>query len=90
MTAIYVRFPGFKRKAVTLSYDDGTRQDKRLIEIMKRNGLKGTFNLNGGSFSDRLELGAEGKLVYNPTSTDIYLNFYGKQVIAPSGRTVCL
>lgn len=44
----YIRFPNFKLKAVTLSYDDGVRQDKRLIAIMKKYGLKGTFNLNGG------------------------------------------
>ena len=33
----YIRFPGFKFKALTLSYDDGVRQDKRLISIMKKN-----------------------------------------------------
>lgn len=48
---IFVRFPDFKSKAVTLSYDDGVFQDKRLIEIMKENGLKGTFNLNSGLFN---------------------------------------
>ena len=51
MDRVFMRFPGFKAKAVTLSYDDGVRQDKRLISIMKENGLKGTFNLNGGQFS---------------------------------------
>lgn len=43
-----MRFPEFKEKAVTLSYDDGVAQDKRLIQIMQKNGLKGTFNINGG------------------------------------------
>ncbi|MBQ7912888.1 MAG: polysaccharide deacetylase family protein [Clostridia bacterium] len=43
-----MRFPGFKRKAVTLSYDDGVAQDKRLVQIMQKNGLKGTFNINSG------------------------------------------
>ena len=51
MSVLFMRFPGGKSKAVTLSYDDGVEQDKRLIEIMKKNGLKGTFNLNGGSFA---------------------------------------
>ena len=45
-----MRFPGFKEKAVTLSYDDGVAQDKRLVQIMRKNGLKGTFNLNSGLF----------------------------------------
>lgn len=44
----FMRFPGGKSKALTLSYDDGVEQDIRLIEIMKKNGLKGTFNLNSG------------------------------------------
>ena len=47
---VYMRFPGGKKKALTLSYDDGVKQDARLIDIMQKNGLKGTFNLNSGSF----------------------------------------
>ena len=43
-----MRFPGWKNKAVTLSYDDGTNHDKRLVEILNRYGLKCTFNLNAG------------------------------------------
>ena len=35
-----------KRKAITFSYDDGVTQDIRLIELMNKYGLKGTFNLN--------------------------------------------
>ena len=45
-----MRFPNFRKKAVTLSYDDGVKFDKRLMEIMDKYGLKGTFNLNGGLF----------------------------------------
>lgn len=35
-----------KLKAVTFSYDDGVTQDKRLVEIFNRYGLKSTFNIN--------------------------------------------
>lgn len=35
-----------KNKAVTFSYDDGVTQDKRLIEMFDKYGLKCTFNLN--------------------------------------------
>ena len=42
----FLRFPEGKRKAVTLSYDDGCRHDIRLADTMARYGLKGTFNLN--------------------------------------------
>ncbi len=42
-----------KKKAVTFSYDDGTTQDIRLIELMNRYGLKCTFNLNSGLLGNR-------------------------------------
>lgn len=58
MADIFMRFPGGKAKALTLSYDDGVRQDIRLIEIMKAHGLKGTFNLNSGLYSPE---GTDGK-----------------------------
>ncbi len=41
-----------KMKAVTFSYDDGVTQDKRLLEIFNRYGLKGTFNLNSGMLNE--------------------------------------
>lgn len=50
---IQMCFPGGRPKAFTLSYDDGVKQDVRLIEIMKRYGIKGAFNINSGRFSDR-------------------------------------
>ena len=51
MSNIFMRFPGGKRKALTLSYDDGVEQDIRLIDIMKKHGLKGTFNINSGMYA---------------------------------------
>ena len=45
----FLRFPGGVPKAVTLSYDDGMSQDIRLVELMKKYGFKGTFNLNAGA-----------------------------------------
>lgn len=49
---IRMRFPQGMKKALTLSYDDGVDQDARLINIMKKNGLKGTFNLNSGRYRE--------------------------------------
>ena len=59
MADFCMRFPGGLSKALTLSYDDGVEQDKKLIEIMVKYGLKGTFNLNSGIYA------AEGT-VYEP------------------------
>lgn len=43
---MYMRFKDGKDKVVTLSYDDGVVFDKKLIKIMSKYGLKGTFNIN--------------------------------------------
>lgn len=45
-----MRLKDGKLKVLTLSYDDGHIQDKRLIEIMNKYGLKGTFNINSGLY----------------------------------------
>lgn len=37
-----------KRKAVTLSYDDGVLQDKRLVKLFDQYSLRATFNINSG------------------------------------------
>ena len=42
----FMRFPEGRAKALTFSYDDGVRADKRLIALFDKYGLKGTFNLN--------------------------------------------
>jgi len=47
---MYMRLKDGKSKVVTLSYDDGTVQDARLIGIMNRYGLKGTFNISSGRY----------------------------------------
>ena len=39
-------YKGGKKRAFTMSYDDGQIHDLRLIEIFNKYGIKGTFNLN--------------------------------------------
>ena len=39
-----------KMKAATFSYDDGLTQDLRVIDILDKYGLKGTFNISSGCF----------------------------------------
>ena len=48
----YLRFPDGRSKAVTLSYDDGSRHDARLCDTLNRYGLKCTFNLVGAKFDN--------------------------------------
>ncbi len=42
----FLKFPGGKSKAVTLSYDDGIVEDLRFSDVITNAGLKCTFNLN--------------------------------------------
>ena len=48
-------YPGGKRKAFNITYDDGVLQDVRFVALLNQYGLKGTFNLNSqlmaGAFS---------------------------------------
>ena len=49
-------FPGGRTFALTMSYDDGTVQDERLVKIFNKHGIKGTFHLN----SARMTRGEQG------------------------------
>lgn len=39
-------YPGGKKKAFNITYDDGVRQDVRFVALLNQYGLKGAFNLN--------------------------------------------
>jgi len=47
---MYMKLKDGKSKVLTLSYDDGVVQDIRLIGIMNKYGIKGTFNINTGLY----------------------------------------
>ncbi len=51
-------------KYLTFSYDDGVTQDKRLVELLNKYGMKGTFNINSGL------LGRQGSLVREGVRVD--------------------
>ena len=51
MTVRFHYYPGGKTKALTMSYDDGQWQDRRLVEMFNKYGIKGTFHLNSANFS---------------------------------------
>ena len=53
-----------KMKAMTFSFDDGVTQDRRVIDLFNKYGLKGTFNLNSAL------LGVKGSLVRNGKTVD--------------------
>lgn len=51
MCKLLLKFPEHKVKALTLSYDDGTIYDGKLVEILDKYKIKCTFNINSGMFS---------------------------------------
>lgn len=84
MSSMVIRFPGGKAKALTLSYDDGVEQDIRLLEIMKQNGLKGTFNLNSGAYAKEGHVYPEGTIHRRMSKKQV------TQVYAQSGQEVAV
>jgi len=50
MKILFNLFPGGRSKALTLSYDDGTIHDRRMVDILNAYHLKGSFHLNSGLF----------------------------------------
>jgi hypothetical protein len=78
----YKRFawPGGKFKALVVSMDDGNIQDLKFIDILNKNGIKGTFHLNSGLFgtTDRL------------TAAQIKANYGGHEIASHSLHHKCL
>lgn len=45
---LFLRYPEFRTRAITLSFDDGSIEDRKMVEILNRYKIKCTFNLNSG------------------------------------------
>ena len=88
MSELFMRFPEGKAKALTLSYDDGVEQDGRLISIMNKHGLKGTFNLNTGCYAPQGCVYPEGEIYRRMTEREATTLFTGSgQEVAVHGLT---
>lgn len=77
MSGIIMQFPNRKNKALTLSYDDGVEQDIKLIELAKKYGIKGTFNLNSGCYPSEdvvYEPGTIHRRMPKSKVTEVYKN----------------
>lgn len=67
MNEMYLRFPNGRRKAFTISYDDNVTQDERLIELMRKYEIKGTFNIIPGWFAKEGTVFPAGEIYANVT-----------------------
>ncbi|QAA34376.1 polysaccharide deacetylase family protein [Clostridium manihotivorum] len=84
MSGIFLRFPEGKAKALTLSYDDGVEQDVKLIEIMNKYGLRGTFNLNSGLYAPEGTVYPNGQIHRRMTEKEV------SEVYKNSGQEVAV
>lgn len=93
-----MRWPNGLLHALTLSYDDGVDADIRLIEIMQKHGLKGTFNLNSNILLRQTDRnGAHGRLtveeakaLYLPAGMEIAVHGAEHPFWARIPRNLCM
>ena len=74
------------RKALTFSYDDGIEQDRKLVEIFNRYGMKATFNLNTGIQSPESQFEIDG-IHINRMKQEGLAELYKGHEIATHGLT---
>lgn len=73
-------FPGGRTKALTLSYDDGVTQDKRLVSILNSYGIKSTFNLNSGLLKSKHSWISKGVKISSLETEEIVDLYEGHEV----------
>ena len=81
---VFIRFPGGRAKALTLSYDDGVQEDIRLVEIMQKHGLRGTFNLNTGKYITEEEAAQSTKQYGIRLTKEQATELYSKDGVEPA------
>ncbi len=75
-------------KILTFSFDDGTLQDIRLIELMNKYGIKSTFNLNSGLLGKAHSIEREGKEIdHTEIEERLIAKVYAGHEIAVHTRT---
>ena len=69
-------YPQGKKKAFSITYDDGVTQDVRFVELLNKYGLKGTFNLNSELMKNGFEWTHESGLVIqiNPILSNVAIH----------------
>ena len=72
-----------KNKAITFSFDDGTTQDIRLIQILNKYHLKATFNMNSELLGQKRILNCGAKNIeHNKNNMSDIKNIYNGHEVA--------
>lgn len=84
MSNIINLFKDGRKKALTLSYDDGIIQDKRLVSIFNKYALKATFNINSGIQNEESYWIDKGKKIQRMNIDEIKDVYKGHEVAVHS------
>lgn len=69
-----------KNKAITLSYDDGVLQDKKLVKILDYYGVKATFNINSGMLYNECIWINKNVTIIRMTADELINNLSGHEI----------
>ncbi len=83
--SLIMRYPGGRAKALTFSYDDGVDQDIRLIEILNKYNLKGTFNINSGMLASEGTSYPEDQVHFRVITESVCKEIYKNHEVAVHG-----
>lgn len=93
MNYTFMLFSGFRRKALTLSYDDGSASDEVIADVKKPEEAFGPRIVGmayaDGSFDDRAaDILKTCGLKYCPTTkTDVSVEYFGRRYRLAAGKT---
>lgn len=80
-------YPGGKKKAFNITYDDGVYQDVRFVMLMNKYGLKGTFNLNSRLMEQEFMWQHESGLNIRRLPKELALHLYDGHEVASHSLT---
>lgn len=67
-------------KAITLSYDDGIKQDIRLVQLLNKYHLKATFNINTGLSDPKFDFYIKGHRIEHLPIEDMISLYEGHEI----------
>lgn len=75
-------YPQGKRKAFSVTYDDGVEQDVRFVDMLNRYGMKGTFNLNSGLMAQGFAWTHESGRIVRRLKPEVAASLYAGHEVA--------
>ena len=77
-------YPQARKKAMTFSFDDGVVVDRKLVPMLEKYSVKGTFNISSGCFGKR-EAIPGSEMIHEVITEKEVLNLYKNMEISAHG-----